>query len=443
MADQTKTASSQKLTRTDLLSMAVGQIIGVGIMTMTGIAIGFTGRSVVFAYLLGGLFTLITAVPQIFIGGTANFLGGQYSQVALLSGRKPAGIFTYVNLCMIIATAMYGISFADYFLSMFPNANGKIAGFIAISLIYLLHLVGVKSAARLQNLLSLVLAVAIAAYIAFGVGHIQPDFFDAGQFMTGGFSGFLLASVYLIFATGGATYVVNYSSQAENPTKDIPFAIVASTVGVVGIYAVMAAIASGVLPVSEVANKPLSVAALTFMPPSVYAFFVVGGAMFALLTTLNFSIGMMVYPCVRACQDGWLPMALAKTNNKFGTHHRFLFLFWLINILPLVLGIDVGIVANSTVIVTQVCKLLVLISALQLPKKMPELWAKSKFHVGDGALKVIGAVSILITVVAILLLLISSSAIQRYINLLFLVIAVVLTFLREKKVTLNLGYTEK
>ena len=79
MADQTKTASSQKLTRTDLLSMAVGQIIGVGIMTMTGIAIGFTGRSVVFAYLLGGLFTLITAVPQIFIGGTANFLGGQYS----------------------------------------------------------------------------------------------------------------------------------------------------------------------------------------------------------------------------------------------------------------------------------------------------------------------------------------------------------------------------
>ena len=179
------------------------------------------------------------------------------------------------------------------------------------------------------------------------------------------------------------------------------------------------------------------------MPPSVYAFFVVGGAMFALLTTLNFSIGMMVYPCVRACQDGWLPMALAKTNKKFGTHHRFLLLFWLINILPLVLGIDVGIVANSTVIVTQVCKLLVLISALQLPKKMPELWAKSKFHVGDGALKVIGAVSILITVVAILLLLISSSAIQRYINLLFLVIAVVLTFLREKKVTLNLGYTEK
>lgn len=35
----------KKLTRTDLFSMDIGQIIGVGIMTMTGIAIGFMGRS--------------------------------------------------------------------------------------------------------------------------------------------------------------------------------------------------------------------------------------------------------------------------------------------------------------------------------------------------------------------------------------------------------------
>lgn len=41
---------TKQLSRTDLFSMAIGQIIGVGIMTMTGIAIGFTGRSVNLAY---------------------------------------------------------------------------------------------------------------------------------------------------------------------------------------------------------------------------------------------------------------------------------------------------------------------------------------------------------------------------------------------------------
>ena len=82
-----------KLTRMDLFSMAIGQIIGVGIMTMTGIAIGFTGRSVNIAYIFAGILTVISAIPQIFIGGTANFIGGQYSQIAVLGNKKLAGIF--------------------------------------------------------------------------------------------------------------------------------------------------------------------------------------------------------------------------------------------------------------------------------------------------------------------------------------------------------------
>ena len=57
---QTETgAQNKKLTRTGLFSMAIGQIIGVGIMTMTGIAIGFTGRSVNLAYLLAGVLTIV------------------------------------------------------------------------------------------------------------------------------------------------------------------------------------------------------------------------------------------------------------------------------------------------------------------------------------------------------------------------------------------------
>ena len=68
-----KTENKKLLSRTDLFSMAVGQIIGVGIMTMTGIAIGFTGRSVNIAYIVAGLITIIAVIPQIYIGGTANF----------------------------------------------------------------------------------------------------------------------------------------------------------------------------------------------------------------------------------------------------------------------------------------------------------------------------------------------------------------------------------
>lgn len=430
------TAASKKLSRTDLLSMAAGQIIGVGIMTMTGIAIGFTGRSVNLAYIVAGIITIIGAIPQIFIGGTANFLGGQYSQIAVLSGQKLAGVYNYINLCMAFSISMYTLSFADYFLSLFPGANVKLIGFVVLTALFGMHLLGVKQAARLQNVMCLVLALAIAAYIGFGVGSIQPGYFQNPGFTTGGPMGFLLASIYLTFAAGGATYVVNYSSEAKDPTKDIPFAIIVSTVAIVVLYAVMATIAAGVLPVEQVANQPLSVAAAAFMPKSVFTFFVVGGAMFALLTTLNFSIGMITFPAIRACNDGWLPKKLAACNKKFGTPHWILLVFYLV-------GLDLSTVANSTVILTTCIRGVIAYSAIRLPKKLPELWQRSHFYVSDTKLKVVSIFTIVFAAISVVLLIVTTSPAQIVGNLVILGVCTLIALVRNKHVHLEPSYTEK
>lgn len=126
--------------------MAVGQIIGVGIMTMTGIAIGYTGRSVNLAYIVAGIITIISMIPQIYIGGTANFIGGQYSQIAVLSGKRLAGVYLYIQLFSTLAISMYTISFADYFLSLFPSVNAKLLGVIVLTILFGTHLFGVKQA---------------------------------------------------------------------------------------------------------------------------------------------------------------------------------------------------------------------------------------------------------------------------------------------------------
>lgn len=440
---KTPAVTHKKLSRIDLLSMAVGQIIGVGIMTMTGIAIGFTGRSVNLAYLVAGVITIFSAVPQIFIGGTANFLGGQYSQIGVLGGKTLAGAYTYINLAMSFAISMYTISFTEYFLSIIPGVDARLIAFVVLTVLFALHVVGVKQAAKLQNIMCIVLALAIAAYIVFGVGSVQPGYFSGSDFMSGGPVGFLMASIYLTFAAGGATYVVNYSSEAENPTKDIPFVIILSTAAVVLLYAVMSTIAAGVLPVSEVANKPLSIAAQTFMSPAVYTFFVVGGAMFALLTTLNFSIGMMTFPAMRACRDGWLPKKLGETNKRFGTCHWILLCFYLIGTIPCLLGMDLSVVANSTVILTTCIRGVIAFVAIRLPKVLPELWGKSHFHVSDAALKIISWVTIVFAVISVLMLIVTSSPTQIIGNLAILGIAVVAALGLNKRVKLEVGYTEK
>lgn len=394
------------------------------------------------AYIVAGLITIIAVIPQIYIGGTANFRGGQYSQIAVLSGQRMAGIYLYVQLFSCLAISMYTLSFADYFLSLFPGVNAKLICTIVLTFLFGMHIFGVKQAARLQNILCAVLAIAIASYICLGIGHVQADYLTAG-FMTKGVGGFILASIYLTFAAGGAQYVVNYSSVSKNPTKDIPFVIIASTATVVLVYAVMSTVVAGVLPVEQVANQPLSVSAETFMPKTVFTFFVVGGAMFALLTTLNFNIGMIVYPVAGACADGWLPKKLAEKNKKYDTYPYILLVLYLIGLVPILIGLDLNTVANSTVILFTIIRGVIACSALQLPKKMPELWEKSAFHVSNGKLKVICGLSIALATLSVAVLLISTSLPQIIGNIVILVISVVLAFILNKRVTLKPSYTEK
>lgn len=434
--------SSKKLSRTDLFSMAVGQIIGVGIMTMTGIAIGFTGRSVNVAYIVAGIIIIISAIPQVLIGGTANFFGGQYSQIAVLSGKKMAGTFLYIQLFSIIAISMYTLSFADYFLSLFPGINAKLVSVVVLTVLCGMNLIGVKQAARLQNILCAVLAIAIASYIVLGIGHIQPDYFSNG-FMTNGISGFVLASIYLTFAAGGATYVVNFSSDAKNPTKDIPFVIIASTIAVVIVYAIMATVAAGVLPVSEVADRPLSVSAVSFMPRVIYTFFVVGGAMFALLTTLNFNIGMIIYPIARGCEDGWLPKKLSEKNKKWESYHYILLLLYLIGTVPIILGMDLNTVANSTVILFTIIRAVIAYSAMSLPKKMPDLLKKSAFYINDVKLNVICILAITVALLSAVVLLLSTSTAQIIGNIIVLAVSLILALIVDRRVNLNPSYTKR
>lgn len=90
---------TKKLSRTDLFSMAIGQIIGVGIMTMTGIAIGFTGRSVNLAYIVAGLITIFAAIPQIYIGGTATFMVDSIHRLEFYVDRKQQE-FSCISSCL-------------------------------------------------------------------------------------------------------------------------------------------------------------------------------------------------------------------------------------------------------------------------------------------------------------------------------------------------------
>ncbi len=301
----------------EVLSIAMGQTIGSGVMAMTGIAIGMTGRGVVLAYILSSVFVVFMSIPTMMMGSALPTTGGAYRYASRL-GRPVAGlVYMLIYLAYNITLALFALSFADYMQSLIPGVPFKLCAAGILTLMYVTNLFGMQWAAKLQNLMVVVMIIAFAVFIGNGMPQVDFSAFSSmEQLAPNGFVTLITTAGLLTFATGGANVVASLGSEMKNPGRDIPLGMAVGTLAVGVIYAFMALIASGVLPVEQVANQNLSVVAREILSKPLFVFFIVGGAMFAIATTLNSTMSWVTKPVMAACADGWFPKGLAAVNEK-------------------------------------------------------------------------------------------------------------------------------
>ena len=393
------TEHEKVLSRFDLIAIAVGNVIGGGIMSVVGVAIGMTGRSVVFSLLICAAMTLVSILPKCFASATLRMNGGEYTLAALMGGKIFAGIYMAFWLTNFFGASLYCTSFAGYFLDFFPGANFKVVAVTMLVIVFLLNIVGIKVAAMAQNIMVAVLILALLLFSFFGFGHVKPGFFDPPDFMRGGFFGLMYAAALMNFACGGAGHIVSFGRKSKNPTRDIPLAIIVASVVVAVIYGMVAVVAAGVFPISEVEGGNLAKVAFEVLPYPVYLFFIVGGAMFALVTSLNALMGWLPPPVVQACNDGWLPRRFGTLNKRFNTPHWVLLFILVMAGLILVMGWDIDAIATVGTFLANAGTLITVITLLRLPKVVPELWQKSMFHVNDTLYKTICILALIVCIV--------------------------------------------
>ena len=405
--EKQQTMSSTKdlarvLGKKELMGIAIGQIIGAGIMSMMGVAIAMTGRSANLAFMLSAVFTMCTFFPSIFITSCIRMRGGMYTQMAIFAGDKFAGYYSVVYFITNMSLAMYALSFAEYALALLPSGGSeKVIALIVGTAFFVLNYFGVDLMAKIQNLLVIVLVLSLAMFAVFGLPSVDlANYFSNadGLFLSDGITGFLTATAYLGFATGGATVILGVSAECKNPTKDIPFVIIVSTCAVAVLYGFVATVASGVLPTEQVMNQPLTLVAQQILPTPLYILFIVGGAMFALATTLNSQIMSCTKPVMQSCEDGWFPTSLA-TLSKFKTPYKILIIYYIILVVPILLDLEIAQISSIVQILGYVNNLILTTTAMKLPKMFPEAWEKSAFHVPTPvfyALMIIADIAILI-----------------------------------------------
>ena len=182
-------------------------------------------------------------------------------------------------------------------------------------------------------------------------------------------------------------------------------------------------VAAGVLPIDEVAGKPLTYVAKEALPTVIFWIFYLGGAMGALLTSLNSSFGFYANMFAGGAEDGWLPEIFAR-KNKHGAYYFVLTLGYVIGLLPIIFRFPVEAVTSNMMFVNALLMCLAYIAAWKLPSKYPELWNNSLTKMPVGVFHVIMVFSFLMEAATVVYSAMSSNIFALVVSILIMIISV-------------------
>ena len=181
--------------------------------------------------------------------------------------------------------------------------------------------------------------------------------------------------VCMVTSGPGATNLITGIATAY--MDSIPLVVITSTLFVACMYAVLAFVAAGVLPVPEVGNSLVKVAD-HILPKALYYVFIIGGAGCALASTLNNQLATTPKPMMQMCDDGWLPAGLARVSAHGSPFIIQTFLYGM-GAIALFAGLSVSTLVNLSIVAGGAMSILMNLGVMRLPKVCPAEWEGSKF----------------------------------------------------------------
>ena len=388
MKKEANAENKKKLGVAELACYGIGNCIGSGIFVSMGTAIGFTGRSITLALVCACIVVLFAYSYKTLMSGMFVLPGGHYSQSALLQPPILVGVSAISGIFVGLAFAMYGLSIVEYASIIFPQIEpyGKFVAIAIITLFFATTFLGGKFMGKFNLIMVGVLILSLLVYIIAGLPKV--DFSTANPASEGYFSdgpfGFIMAVAMMSFACQGATRPIEMTPDAKNPKKTLPKAILIASFVVMIVYVFIAIVTAGVLPIEQVADRNLGVVAEQIFPRSIYVIFTLGGACFAIATSLYGAIAGVQHPMLATIEDDWLPAFLGKKNKK-GYPWVMMLVLYIIAIVPVFVDMGLDDLISLMMIPTMILNLINNCLMFRLLKKYPAAWKNSFFHMPKAA----------------------------------------------------------
>lgn len=304
------------------LAVVIGGVIGSGIMRNPSVvAAGFLDpKYILLAWLVGGLFVAIDAMPTVELGTAIPLAGGPYSLAARAIGPFTGFFVGWADwLQLAISTGFISVAFGEYVLrlGLVPFFS---AGQIAILLVLacgVLNWIGSRVGGASQNIGSALKALGLIILVAvlfFGpVNHDAVAAAPPAPVFTWVAAMVALRAIY--GAYGGWQAAVYFSEEVHQPERNVARATFAGIALVTALYVLVNAAVLHVLPMGALVSSNLAVSdAMRLVLGERSGALVTGLAILCVATIANLQIMEHIRTTYAMARKGILPPALATVS---------------------------------------------------------------------------------------------------------------------------------
>ncbi len=248
------------------VAVLVGSTIGSGIFRVPSTVAADVGTvgAMIMLWVLGAVIALFGALTLAELAALFPRSGGIYVFLREAYGPLPAFLFGWTELLVIRPSALGGIAmlFAEYVQTFVPITEAGVKGVAAGAILTLAtaNILSVKWGALVQNASTLAKAVTLVglAAAAFLLGDGSAGAFASPvEWSPTTWGGFGIALVAVMWAYDGWADLTFMAGEVKDPARVLPRALLGGTAAVIAIYLVVNAAYLYVLPVSEMAGRPL------------------------------------------------------------------------------------------------------------------------------------------------------------------------------------------
>ena len=421
----------KKLRLFSAVTMGIGATIGSGLFGSFPSAAAICGTGLVIALVIAFLRSVLTFIPNVTAGNVCPADSANYRHVTKMSNPYIGFLQVINGFLNVVVIALLATVFAVYLHSILPLLPAKYYAILAILVFAAVSTFGSSASGRLQDILVGILVATLLAYIVMGLPAMSPEYVTFTDIIhpKTTIMGLIAASGIMGSCMQGGEILMNFSDEIESPRRIIPLAYILSTVFVFVLCVLIAIVTLGTYPHEELTS--LADPAKKFMGGFGSSFFIIGGAVFACLTTTNAVLLSSAHIHAVSAKEKILPEVFDR-RNRYGVPYAGLWLNALAAIVLCTFDLPIFTLMTCASPISLLINLSRMIPPYRIPTLYPHSFRRNFFRLSAPALRGMVILASLLYIITNYAIFLELSAANIVIIAVFLVIAYAYFILRRQ-----------